>query len=845
MGANGSSEGGAGAKGAGKGKPRPEDHYEVLGITSEATSNDIKKAYRSAALRDHPDKNPNDVAGATIRFAKIQGAYEVLSDEQERAWYDDHRDDILAGGGENTEADASYFDSMRRGAAPKPRAHSRGLTADQLMRFFTTAAWSGLDDSTTGFYTTFRTLFALIAAEEAQLGSPLVYPVFGSSQSSYVSSPARPTDIRQFYGAWLNFSTEKDFNWRDQYRPEEGMDRRTKRMIEKENTRERGQGKKEYNECVRNLVLYVRRRDPRYTMSQSSLSPDAFREAESARLRADLLLAAKERAKEREKEAEAYRASAPEWQRHADDEGSGSDEDENEDEEQWCVACSKGFRSGGAWDNHERSRKHVKNLEKLIKEMHEEDEELNLSRDPDAVDEHTPSPPPTASSSRSSSPTPSDDASQPSHSTPPSQEHEELVKDLARNLATVQLPSAEEVGEAPTSGKRKTRGGKVDIQTPVPTSVEDEAGDDDMSEVVGMARKSRRVKGKGKSGSGVATPVEVPASEPQEDAEEMDESLGKVKKSRRAKGKGKASGTSTPVPVTNDAQDELDVASTTRPDAAENTPAKKEPQEDDGTLEMSKKDKRRAKEAARKLEDATGPGDLVQYEEWALKAIDPALSPTPWSKPGTPRPGDDGKVTLLYPPSLLSPGPLLDALKAQLAHREPHHKSAMWKCLLGAPLTFPFAIIPVVPNFPLFYVLWRAWSHWRGALPLSFQLSNKSLIIFRTSFFVPSYLTADGSLLHSAWKASSYLNSLLTASQITLEPSASLDTVYDSSSSTPDLLLTVDKVPKIVEAFKLNEDEAAELRRAVTQAEARLKQGATIEPENVGKVGEESKERKD
>lgn len=240
------------------------------------------------------------------------------------------------------------------------------------------------------FYTTFRTLFALIAAEETQLGSPLVYPAFGSSKSDYVSSPARPTDIRQFYSDWLNFSTEKDFNWVEQYRPEEGMDRRTKRMIEKENTRDRGSAKREYNECVRvrrfghfagttlltrlalqNLVLYVRRRDPRYTMSQSSLSPDAFREAESARLRADLLLAAKERAKEREKEAEAYRASAPEWQRHGDDplaewdERSGSDEDEEpDDDEQWCVACGKGFRSGGAWENHERSRKHVKNVER-------------------------------------------------------------------------------------------------------------------------------------------------------------------------------------------------------------------------------------------------------------------------------------------------------------------------------------------------------------------------------------------------------------------------------------------------------------------------------------------------
>ena len=65
------------------------DYYEVLGVSRSDDEKDIKKAYRRVAMKYHPDRNPDDPK-ADEKFKEASEAYEVLSDSQKRAAYDQY-----------------------------------------------------------------------------------------------------------------------------------------------------------------------------------------------------------------------------------------------------------------------------------------------------------------------------------------------------------------------------------------------------------------------------------------------------------------------------------------------------------------------------------------------------------------------------------------------------------------------------------------------------------------------------------------------------------------------------------------------------------------------------------
>ena len=99
-------------------------YYEVLGVAQNASTAAIKKAYHAKALKYHPDKNAGDAA-ATDVFKQVNEAYEILSDAQERTYYDDNRDDVL---GSDDDDEKEYHEVEAELDAVQVRASTAAAT---------------------------------------------------------------------------------------------------------------------------------------------------------------------------------------------------------------------------------------------------------------------------------------------------------------------------------------------------------------------------------------------------------------------------------------------------------------------------------------------------------------------------------------------------------------------------------------------------------------------------------------------------------------------------------------------------------------------------------------------
>ncbi|XP_056401805.1 dnaJ homolog subfamily C member 21 isoform X2 [Hyla sarda] len=353
-------------------------HYEVLGVRRDCTDDDLKRAYRRLALKWHPDKNLDSAEEAAEQFKVIQAAYDVISDPQERAWYDNHRDALLKGG-----VDGEYRDDSL-----------------DLVQYFTVTCYSGYGDDKKGFYAVYRHIFDLIVKEEVESkikDEAEEYPMFGDSQSDY------DTVVHPFYAYWQSFCTAKNFAWKEEYDTRQASNRWEKRAMEKENKKTRDKARKERNELVRELVAFIRKRDKRVQAHRKLVEEQ---NAEKAKKVEELR---RQQKLENAKLAEQYKEQS--WMAMSELEkelqqmeaqydkefGDGLEDDEEETEEQqngqasdegdeemlyddlYCPACDKVCQSEKAMRNHEKSKKHREMVALLRQQLEAEEEELNPS----------------------------------------------------------------------------------------------------------------------------------------------------------------------------------------------------------------------------------------------------------------------------------------------------------------------------------------------------------------------------------------------------------------------------------------------------------------------------------
>src|ERR1700692_4400586 len=89
------------------------DYYEVLGVIRTASSDEVKSAYRKAALKWHPDRNPEQKDTAEAKFREATEAYSVLSDAQKRAAYDRYGHAGVSGVSAETGFNATIFEEFQ------------------------------------------------------------------------------------------------------------------------------------------------------------------------------------------------------------------------------------------------------------------------------------------------------------------------------------------------------------------------------------------------------------------------------------------------------------------------------------------------------------------------------------------------------------------------------------------------------------------------------------------------------------------------------------------------------------------------------------------------------------
>ncbi|SBT33940.1 DnaJ protein, putative [Plasmodium ovale wallikeri] len=371
-------------------------HYEILGVEVGATVEEIKRSYKRIILQYHPDKNSHleeeEKSRCTNIFRRIQEAYECLTDEKKRKWYDQNRRRIIGGGPE--------YENGKNATGKEEEKKRRHVSEINIWEYFTSSCYEGYDDKNEkSFYNVYRKLFEQIVKEEndeLRWGSNrrtenITAPSFGDSNMT-------GKDIDMFYEYWSNFNTVKKFSHTYDYMKYFDMENRNvRRSLKKVGDKKSIKERKEYNENIRSLVNHLKKFDNRYINRVIEIAEEKRKKAiekenlkKEQILRRKLLLESCNAKREFSHEDETYTQEEAQKvpnnytrttpnDHHAytttpkgrEESSCEMDFNHHEDDDEAinvgkviyrCEVCRKNFKSMKQYSSHEKSKKHIANF---------------------------------------------------------------------------------------------------------------------------------------------------------------------------------------------------------------------------------------------------------------------------------------------------------------------------------------------------------------------------------------------------------------------------------------------------------------------------------------------------
>ena len=140
----------------------------------------------------------------------------------------------------------------------------------------------------------------------------------------------------------------------------------------------------------------------------------------------------------------------------------------------------------------------------------------------------------------------------------------------------------------------------------------------------------------------------------------------------------------------------------------------------------------------------------IPYEEWGLKSFPPLTHSIQADDMAMMEEGK--RFDVVYPANIMNHEDAPLVLSRLAKERKQFHWRRFIGCLIGMPITVPFALVPVIPNIPFFYLAFRCWSHWRalrGSDHLDFMLDHRILRFISTPEIENIYKTVAPDHQHS------------------------------------------------------------------------------------------------